>query len=48
MTTLFDFPVNRYNTNSYKYDFAAEHGKPEDIIPMWVADMDFLSPPCVK
>ena len=48
MTTLFDFPVNRYNTNSYKYDFAAEHGKPEGIIPMWVADMDFLSPPCVK
>lgn len=48
MSTLFDVPVNRYNTNSYKYDFAAEHEKPVDIIPMWVADMDFLSPPSVK
>lgn len=48
MNTLFDIPVNRYNTNSYKYDFTSENGKPADIIPMWVADMDFLSPPAVK
>lgn len=48
MNHFFDQPLNRYGTNSYKYDFALEQGKPEDIIPMWVADMDFPSPVCVK
>lgn len=37
--------IDRYNTNSEKYDFAAENGKPADILPMWVADMDFKAPP---
>jgi len=43
----FDEIVDRYNTNSIKYDFAAERGKPEGLIPLWVADMDFKTPPCV-
>jgi len=43
----FDEAVDRYNTNSIKYDFAAERGKPEGLIPLWVADMDFRTPPCV-
>lgn len=40
----FDELVNRLGTNSIKYDFAIERGKPEDTIPLWVADMDFRSP----
>lgn len=40
----FDEVINRKNTNSEKYDFTAEWGKPEDILPLWVADMDFRTP----
>jgi cystathionine beta-lyase len=41
----FDTVINRYGTNSLKYDFAKERGKPEGLLPMWVADMDFPAPP---
>ncbi len=37
----FDAIIDRRNTNSLKYDFAVRRGKPEDILPLWVADMDF-------
>ena len=37
----FDSVIERRNTRSLKYDFAAERGRSEDILPMWVADMDF-------
>ena len=37
----FDTVVSRKNTRSLKYDFAARRGYPEDILPLWVADMDF-------
>ena len=37
----FDEEINRYNTNCAKYDFKGARGKPEDVFPMWVADMDF-------
>ncbi|MCL2389506.1 MAG: pyridoxal phosphate-dependent aminotransferase [Elusimicrobia bacterium] len=37
----FDTVYDRTNTNSVKYDFAAEFGKPEGLCPLWVADMDF-------
>jgi len=40
----FDTVINRNNTNSIKYDFAKERGKPEGLLPMWVADMDFPAP----
>lgn len=43
----FDRIIDRRNTNSLKYDFTAENGKPEDVIPLWVADMDFAAPPQV-
>lgn len=33
--------INRKNTNCIKYDFAVKRGKPENILPLWVADMDF-------
>jgi len=41
MPINFDDIIDRKNTNSLKYDFAAERGKPEGILPMLVADMDF-------
>lgn len=37
----FDTIVDRRNTKSLKYDFAKIRGMPEDILPLWVADMDF-------
>ncbi|NDL66599.1 MalY/PatB family protein [Anaerotalea alkaliphila] len=41
----FDEIIDRRNTNSLKYDFAAERGMPADLLPLWVADMDFQAPP---
>ncbi|MBS6196428.1 MAG: pyridoxal phosphate-dependent aminotransferase [Clostridiales bacterium] len=43
----FNQVINRKNTACEKYDFAKEHGKPEDILPLWVADMDFPAPKAV-
>ncbi len=37
----FDMVVDRKNTYSLKYDFAKERNMPEDLLPLWVADMDF-------
>jgi len=37
----FDEIIDRKNTNCLKYDFAASYGKPEGIMPLWIADMDF-------
>ncbi len=37
----FDTIIDRRHTNSLKYDFAKRRGKPEDVKPFWVADMDF-------
>ena len=39
----FDTVIDRRGTASYKWDKYAGR----DVIPMWVADMDFLSPPAV-
>lgn len=33
--------INRKNTNCLKYDFAEKRGMPADVLPLWVADMDF-------
>ncbi len=43
ITFDFDTPIDRHNTASLKWD----KYKGRDIIPMWVADMDFRSPPAV-
>ena len=43
----FDRQIDRHNTNSLKYDFAVERGMPPDVLPLWVADMDFQAPPPV-
>ncbi|MBQ9768493.1 MAG: pyridoxal phosphate-dependent aminotransferase [Lachnospiraceae bacterium] len=37
----FDTIVDRRNTYSLKYDFAKRRNMPEDLLPLWVADMDF-------
>ena len=37
----FDKVINRKNTKCLKYDFAVKRGYPEDVLPLWVADMDF-------
>ena len=37
----FDRVIDRRGTESLKYDFALRRGKPEDVLPLWVADMDF-------
>ena len=37
----FDTVVDRKNTYSLKYDFAKERNMPENLLPLWVADMDF-------
>ena len=38
----FDKVINRFHTDSIRWD-----QYDPTVIPLWVADMDFLSPPCV-
>ncbi|MDO5760648.1 MAG: MalY/PatB family protein [Bacteroidota bacterium] len=40
----FDSIIKRRNTNCVKWD----EDKQEDIIPLWVADMDFKTAPCIQ
>lgn len=37
----FDEIIQRKGTDCLKYDFAKRRGMPEDVLPLWVADMDF-------
>ena len=43
----FDTVIDRRNTASPKHDLVEANGYPADVLPMWVADMDFKVPPCV-
>jgi cystathionine beta-lyase len=43
----FDTPINRKNTGSAKWDLVATRFKDKDVLPMWVADMDFQTAPSV-
>lgn len=43
----FDHVIDRHNTNCVKFDAAVAQGYPADVLPLWVADMDFQAPPCV-
>ena len=43
----FDETINRKNTDCVKYDGLALYLDAEGTLPMWVADMDFKSPPCI-
>ncbi len=44
----FDKIIDRKNTNAIKIDLATHRGKPSDVLPLWVADMDFKAPACVQ
>lgn len=44
---LFDLGVNRENTDCVKWDGRQEAFGRADVIPLWVADMDFAAPPAV-
>ena len=37
----FDEIIDRKGTDCLKYDFAVRRGRPKDVLPLWVADMDF-------
>lgn len=37
--------TDRQNTNAVKFDLAVSRGKPADVLPLWVADMDFPTAP---
>lgn len=43
----FDKITDRRGTSCLKYDFAEERGKGADVLPLWVADMDFPVAPCI-
>lgn len=43
----FDKVIDRRGTCSVKYDSLKEVFGTEDLLPMWVADMDFQAPPSV-
>ena len=47
MTFDFDKEISRAGTASVKYDGAAAHFGSDDLIPMWVADMDFAAPEAI-
>lgn len=41
----YDVPVNRKNTNSIKWDNLEGKFNKNDLLPMWIADMDFKTAP---
>jgi len=43
----FDRIINRKGTNSLKWDYSQQRIGVDEVLPMWVADMDFESPPSV-
>jgi len=47
MTFNFDEPINRLDTDCLKYDGMERYFSRPDAIPMWVADMDFKTAPCI-
>lgn len=47
MTYSFDKLINREGTACYKYDWRGKIFGNDTVIPMWVADMDFSTPPFI-
>lgn len=43
----FDHPIERRHTHSVKWDETERFFGVRDVLPMWVADMDFPAPPAV-
>lgn len=48
MDNHFSDIIDRRNTHSYKWDQSKKLFGSEDILPLWVADMDFASPLAVR
>ena len=48
MSSRFDEIIDRRHTMCEKYDGVERAGRPADTIPLWVADMDFRAPDCVR
>lgn len=48
MNSEFDEIIDRHNTFAIKTDLAVPRGKPADALPLWVADMDFRAPECIR
>jgi cysteine-S-conjugate beta-lyase len=48
MTFNFDEEIQRENTHSVKFDGRQQYFGTTDVSPLWVADMDFAVPECVK
>ncbi|TRX62249.1 MalY/PatB family protein [Carboxylicivirga sp. M1479] len=44
----FDKIINRQGTNAYKLDLREKNFGTNNVIPLWVADMDFAAPPEVQ
>jgi len=47
MTIDFDKPIDRSGSNSLKFDARQAYFGRSDVMPMWVADMDFAAPQAV-
>ena len=47
MTYDFDAVINRHGTNSIKWDYTEKYFGAADVLPLWVADMDFRAPACI-
>ena len=47
MTYDFDKPIDRTGTCDVKHARLAEMWHRTDLIPLWVADMDFETAPCI-
>ncbi len=43
----FDKITDRKGTNTVKWEFLQERFGERELLPLWVADMDFETPPCV-
>ena len=48
MKYKFDHKINRENSNSVKYDLRRKVFGSQDVLPMWVADMDFETPEFIR
>ncbi|MCU4157305.1 PatB family C-S lyase [Carboxylicivirga sp. A043] len=44
----FDKIIERSGTNAYKLDLREKYFGTDDLVPLWVADMDFAAPPEVQ
>lgn len=44
MESVFDEIVDRRGTNCSKHDFKTENGYDENVLSLWIADMDFRAP----